>query len=93
MASVQKIREILKKDKGYYDYDHAISPRVIKDILSANKKADNNVKKLVMEKVKITLTLEEAHELYQLVKESSDTGNFEWDEKMKSIEEKLRVKI
>jgi hypothetical protein len=46
-----------------------------------------------MEKVKITLTLDEAEELYFLVKESSDTGNPEWDEKMKSIEEKIREKI
>ncbi len=46
-----------------------------------------------MEKVKITLTLDEAQELYQLVRESSDTGNEEWDEKMKSIEEKIREKI
>lgn len=46
-----------------------------------------------MEKVKITLSLDEAQELYQLVRESSDTGNEEWDEKMKSIEEKIREKI
>ena len=46
-----------------------------------------------MEKVKITLTLDEAQELYNLVRESSYTGNEEWDEKMKSIEEKIREKI
>jgi len=46
-----------------------------------------------MEKVKITLTLDEAQELYNLVRESSDTGNEDWDEKMKSIEEKIREKI
>lgn len=46
-----------------------------------------------MEKVKITLTLDEAQELYNLVRESSDTGNEEWDEKMKSIEQKIYEKI
>lgn len=42
-----------------------------------------------MEKVKITLTLDEAQELYNLVRESSNTGNEEWDEKMKRIEQKI----
>lgn len=46
-----------------------------------------------MEKVKITLTREEAEELFNLVRESSDTGNEEWDKKMKSIEEKIQCKI
>ena len=45
------------------------------------------------EKVKITLTLDEAQELYQLVRESSDTGNEEWDDKMKSIELKINQEI
>lgn len=42
-----------------------------------------------MEKVKIILTLDEADGLYELVRESSDTGNIEWDLIMKSIEEKI----
>ena len=46
-----------------------------------------------MEKINITLTLNEAQELYQLVRESSDTGNLDWDNTMQSIEEKIRKKI
>ncbi len=42
-----------------------------------------------MEKVKITLTLDEAQELLVLVQQSSNTGNDEWDEKMKSVEAKI----
>jgi hypothetical protein len=42
-----------------------------------------------MEKVIIILSEDEANELYCLVKESCDTGNQEWDEKMKSILHKL----
>jgi hypothetical protein len=38
----------------------------------------------------IKLTYEEHNELYQLVRESSDTGNEEWDEKMKNILKKMR---
>lgn len=46
-----------------------------------------------MENVKITLTLNEAQELLSLVSESSNTGNQEWDETMKSIEQKIKDKI
>jgi len=45
-----------------------------------------------MEKIKITLTSEEAKELYNLLIASSDTGNKEWDEKMKSIAKKIESK-
>lgn len=37
---VDKIRKILIFDKGYYNNDHAVSSRVIRDILEANEKLD-----------------------------------------------------
>jgi len=46
-----------------------------------------------MKKVSITLTLNEVQELYQLVRESSHTGDLDWDDTMQSIEEKIRKKI
>ncbi len=46
-----------------------------------------------MEKVKITLTADEAKELLELVKNSTDTGNKEWDEKMNSIIKKIESKL
>lgn len=46
-----------------------------------------------MANVKITLTEDEAYELLSLVKESSNTGNEEWDEKMKSIEQKIDKEV
>ncbi len=46
-----------------------------------------------MEKVTITLTLEEATTLYALVRESSDTHDEDWNKLLKKVEEKLRRKI
>lgn len=42
---------------------------------------------------KNTLTDEEIEQLLMLVKESSNTGNEEWDATMKSIEKKLKKQI
>lgn len=43
--------------------------------------------------ITIKLTESEAFDLMCLVKESSNTDNLEWDEKMKIIEKKLRDKL
>ena len=43
MAKIEKIKKILI-DKGYYSYDHAISSRVIRDILKANEQANKKTK-------------------------------------------------
>jgi len=42
-----------------------------------------------MENINITLTPDEANELYALLKESCNTGNKEWDEIMKNILHKI----
>lgn len=46
-----------------------------------------------MEKVRITLTLDEAQNLYQLVRESNNTQDVEWNAKMDSILEKISEHI
>ncbi len=51
------------------------------------------IKKEKMKKVTITLTEKEVETLYQLVSESCDTGNDEWDITMVSIERKLHLKM
>ncbi len=42
-----------------------------------------------MEKVKLTLTIDEANELYSLLDNSNETGNEEWDKTMTDIKDKL----
>lgn len=46
-----------------------------------------------MENITITIPRDTAYELFQLVGESKDTGNEEWDEHMKLVEKKLREKL
>jgi len=46
-----------------------------------------------MAKIKISLTEEEAYNLYVLVKESKDTDDIEWDKTMESIYKQLYENI
>jgi hypothetical protein len=50
--SIEKIKNLLMDEKGYYNYDHAISAECIKDIIWAYKKVEKIKAKKLEKKLK-----------------------------------------